>query len=74
MLVVFGYKMVPYHAEKYNLIMDFNNISLTDIPFVILYEALDLIGLFYCGCSEKAYIFNSEGVSNIWRVISFFLS
>jgi hypothetical protein len=74
MLVVFGYKMVPYHAEKYNLIMDFNNISLTDIPFVILYEALDLIGLFYCCSSEKAYIFNSEGVSNIWRVISFFLS
>lgn len=49
MLVVLGFKMVPYHAEKYNLIMDFNDISLTDIPYVYLYESLDKLGIYYAG-------------------------
>lgn len=40
MLVVLGYRMVPYHAEKFNLIMDLNNISLANIPYRYLYNAL----------------------------------
>lgn len=29
MLVVLGYRMVPYYVEKYNFILDLNNISIT---------------------------------------------
>jgi hypothetical protein len=51
MLVVLGFKMVPYYAEKYNLILDFNDISLTDIPYVYLYGSLEKLGTYYCGNS-----------------------
>jgi hypothetical protein len=40
MLVVLGYRMVPYHAEKYTMIMDFNDIAFADIPYMYLYDAL----------------------------------
>jgi len=40
MLVVLGFRMVPYHAEKYNFIMDLNNISIPDLPLRYLYSAL----------------------------------
>lgn len=51
MLTILGYKMVPYHAEKYVLLMDFNDISFTDIPIMYLYDALDKINTYYCGNS-----------------------
>lgn len=73
MLVVLGYKMVPYHAEKYNLIMDFNNISLSEIPYSYLYESLEKVGIYYCGNTQKTFLFNSEGISTIWKMVSFFL-
>jgi hypothetical protein len=28
--------------------MDFNDISLTDIPYVYLYDALEKLGIYYC--------------------------
>jgi len=37
MLVVLGYKMVPYHNEKYVTIMDFNDMEFSKIPFKYLY-------------------------------------
>jgi hypothetical protein len=73
MLVILGYKMVPYHAEKYNLIMDFNHISFSDIPYGYLYDALEKINNYYCGNSEKTFLFNSQGIKNIWKMVSFFL-
>ena len=65
MLVVLGYKMVPYHAEKYNLIMDFNDISLSDIPYSYLYESLEKVGIYYCGNTQKTFLYNSAGISTI---------
>lgn len=74
MLVVMGFKMVPYHAEKYTMIMDFNDIALTDIPYTYLYDALDKMNTYYCGNSERTFVFRSAGINNIWRMVSFFLS
>ena len=51
MLTILGFKMVPYHAEKYILIIDFNEISFKDIPFMYLREAIEKINVFYCGNS-----------------------
>ncbi len=59
MLVVLGYRMVPYHSEKYNLIIDLNNISLSNIPFRILYAALEKLGIYYCGNTEKTFVYNA---------------
>lgn len=49
MLVVLGYRMVPYHVEKYNFILDLNNISITEIPYRYMFAALDRLGTYYCG-------------------------
>jgi len=65
--------MVPYHAEKYNLFMDLNNISLANIPYKYLYHALEKISIYYCGNSEKTFVFNAEGIGHLWGFISFFL-
>jgi len=43
--------MIPYHIEKYILLMDFNDISFTDIPIMYLKEAIDKINMYYCGNS-----------------------
>lgn len=51
MLAILGFKMVPYHAEKYVLIIDFNEISFTKIPFLYLKEAVDNLNIYYCGNS-----------------------
>lgn len=74
MLVVLGYRMVPYHAEKYTMIMDFNDIAFSDIPYVYLYDALDKINIFYCNNSERTLVYNSAGIANIWKIVSMFLS
>ncbi len=73
MLVVLGYRMVPYHAEKYNLILDLNDISLTKIPYKYMFTALEKLGIYYCGNTEKTFVYNAEGVGHIWKMISFFL-
>jgi hypothetical protein len=40
MIIVLGFRMVPYHAEKYNFFMDLNNISIPDLPLRYLYSAM----------------------------------
>jgi hypothetical protein len=41
--------MTPYYAEKYIVIMDFNNMDLTDIPYKYLYDILSKMSVYYCG-------------------------
>jgi len=36
LLTVIAFKMVPYHAEKYNILVDFDDISFRDIPILYL--------------------------------------
>ena len=61
MLVVLGYRMVPYHSEKYVTIMDFNDMEFSKIPFKYLYEIFSKMNVYYCGNSQRAFIYNSKG-------------
>lgn len=49
MLVVLGFRTVPYYAEKYICIFDLCGMSLTKIPIKYLYEVINGINLYYCG-------------------------
>ena len=53
--------------------MDLNNISLTDLPLKYLYRALEKTDIYFCGKAEKTFVFNAEGMGNIWKLVSFFL-
>lgn len=37
MLVVMGYRMVPYFAEKYILLFDLNHMKLSEIPYTKIF-------------------------------------
>lgn len=49
MLIVYTYRMVPYHAEKVTFIVDLLNVSLRNIPLFSLYEDMKKMGMYYCG-------------------------
>ena len=38
MLIVYAFRLVPYHAEKLTIIADLNNVSLSSLPIFTLYE------------------------------------
>jgi hypothetical protein len=38
MLIVYAFRLVPYHAEKVTIIADLNNVSLSSLPIFSLYE------------------------------------
>jgi hypothetical protein len=48
MLTVLAYRMVPYHAEKYTVIADFNHMNISDIPFKYFYNVMQRMNLYYC--------------------------
>jgi hypothetical protein len=72
-LIVKCFKMVPYHAEKYILIIDFNDISFTSIPYFELYGIINKMGTYYCGLTERTFLFNSSGIGKLWNMIYGFL-
>lgn len=74
MLIVYAFRMVPYHAEKVTIIADLNNVSLSSLPILTLYEQMRKIGVFYCGSTERTLLYNSSGIGFIWSVISNFLT
>lgn len=74
MLVVLGYKMTPYHAEKYTLLVDFNDISFRDIPIMYLLDSVEKNRLYYCGDLDKIFIYNSKGIGYLWMLVSHFMS
>lgn len=49
MLVVLGFRTVPYYAEKYICIFDLCDMNVTEIPYKYLYEVLTGMNLYYCG-------------------------
>jgi hypothetical protein len=73
MLIVKAFKMVPYHAEKFVLIIDFNDISFTSIPYLDLYSIVQKMGTYYCGLTERTFLYNSAGIGKIWKLIYGFL-
>jgi hypothetical protein len=74
MLVVLGYKMVPYHSEKNVLILDFDSTSITDIPFRYLWLALDRLQTYYCANVQMIFVFNTKGIGQLWNMVSYFLN
>jgi hypothetical protein len=73
MLVVKAFKMVPYHAEKFVLLIDFNDISLTSIPYFQVIDILSNMGTYFCGLTERTLLYNSVGISRIWKIVYSFL-
>ena len=74
MLIVYAFRLVPYHAEKLTIIADLNNVSLSSLPIFTLYEQMRKIGVFYCGSTERTLLYNSSGIGFIWSFISSFLT
>lgn len=74
MMVVLGFRMVPYHAEKNILIIDLDDMALSKVPFKYMLACLDKIQTCYCGLMQKIYVFNGSGIGNLWKVVSYFLS
>ena len=72
-LVVLGFRNVPYHAEKYNCIFDCNNMNLKEIPYKYLYEVMKAMNLYYCGNVEKSIVVNAKGVEPVWMICKRFL-
>ena len=58
LLVVLGYKMVPYSAEKNVLIIDLSHLGYFDIPFKYLYNALEKLQLYYCANMQGIFVYN----------------
>jgi hypothetical protein len=72
MLVVLGYRMIPYHSEKYVTIMDFNDMEFSKIPFKYLYEMFSKMNIYYCGNSQRAFVYNSKGILVIIKVCTLY--
>ena len=73
LLVVLGYRTVPYHAEKYINIFDLCNMNMTDIPYFYLLEVFTAMNLYYCGNTEKTFIYNCKGIGSLWTLAKRFV-
>jgi hypothetical protein len=47
--------------------------SFTSIPYYHLYNILTQMGIYYCGLSERTFLYNSSGIGNAWKLIYNFL-
>lgn len=74
MLVVLGFRTVPYYAEKYIVIFDLCNINVTQIPLKYLYEVFTSMNVYYTGNVEKTYVFNAKGIDYLWNLAKSFIS
>ena len=74
MLVIYHYRMVPYHAEKVNLIIDFGNRPLSQIPVFQFYEESKKVGICYSSITERTVIANASSLGWLWKLISSFLT
>lgn len=70
MIVVIGYRMIPYHVEKYITIFDLNNLPLSDVPVKYLLEIVNLMSIYYCGNLEKTFVYNGKGLGWAWNFLS----
>ena len=64
---------MPYHAEKYVCVFDFNNMNATDVPYKYLYEVMIAMNLYYCGNVEKTVVYNAKGINSIWSFVKGFI-
>ena len=74
MLVIIGYRMVPYHAEKLTTILDFTNVSLSDLPVKLIYEQIKKLGVYYCAFGEKTIVYDLKAIGLVWSLASSFMT
>ena len=48
--------------------MDFNDISIKDIPFKFLFQVFNRMNIYYCGNSHRAFLYNSKGIETLWAM------
>lgn len=48
--------------------MDFNDMDFSSIPFLILFDIFTKMNIYYCGNVYKTFIYNSQGVQNLWNI------
>lgn len=48
--------------------MDFNDMDLSDIPFLVLYDIFSRMNIYYCGNSHRSFIYNSKGIQKLWNI------
>ena len=73
MYVVQRYRMVPYHAEKYLLIIDLNNMNVSDIPYMKIYKIMHNVSCLYTGFIKKVLVLNSSKIGMVWTVVKQFI-
>jgi hypothetical protein len=73
MLVITEYKMVPYHSEKYLIIIDLNNMNIAQIPYPRIYSCLTKLSLYACGFTDINYVVNASGIWAVWTFVKTFL-
>ena len=74
MLIIYAYRLVPYHAEKITFIADLRGVSLSSLPIFSLYDEMKKIGVYYCGSTERTLLYNSSGIGFVWNVVGNFLT
>jgi len=74
MLIVYAFRLVPYHAEKATMIVDLKNVSLSSLPIFSLYDEMKKVAVSYCGCTERVLLYNASGMGLIWSVVSKFIT
>jgi hypothetical protein len=62
MLVVAGYLLVPYHADKYYFFVDLNDMGISQIPFKYISHMISMLTLFF--------VFNSGRIGFLWHLVS----
>ena len=73
MYIVQRYKMVPYHAEKYLLVIDLNGMNVSEIPYMKLYKIMHNVSCLYTGFVKKVLVLNSSGIGAMWTIIKRFI-
>lgn len=47
--------------------------NISDLPYSFIYEALTKLALYYCGFTDKTFVYNAKGIGHIWTLIKNFL-
>lgn len=74
MLVVLGVQAVPYHAEKYTLVIDFSAFKVGSLfSYWNLLEVFKQMVVYYSGNVERTVIYNATGFQKVWYFIKGFI-
>lgn len=73
MYVVQRFRMVPYHAEKYLLVIDLNDMKVSKIPYMKIYKIMHNMSCIYTGFIKRVLILNFSGLGMVWTLVKGFI-